>query len=82
MNQFIFDFFFYLKYIFLLTFSPGIMTATLTYTLVLAAIYLGRKAIQTIEENPTQALNMFYLSATAIFYVININRSDLKILNN
>jgi len=26
------------------------MTATLTYTLILAAIYLGRKAINLIEE--------------------------------
>lgn len=26
------------------------MTATLTYTLILAAIYLGRKAINLMEE--------------------------------
>lgn len=31
-------------------FNAGIMTATLTYTLVLAIIYFGRKAIDLIEE--------------------------------
>jgi len=28
-----------------------IMTATLTYTLVLAAIYLGRKALDLVDED-------------------------------
>ncbi len=32
-------------------FATTDMTATLTYTLVLAAIYIGRKAIDVIEHN-------------------------------
>jgi hypothetical protein len=31
-------------------FAHGIMTATLTYTLLLAAIFIGRKALNFIEE--------------------------------
>jgi len=32
------------------TFDAGIMTATLTYALLLAALVLGRKAITLIDE--------------------------------